>query len=167
MGEQLGRAVATLRWSPIPRSLTVAQGEVSGGQDQADSDVRYLGAESGLRGFPSREFAAQNFVFATLEQRLWSGMEIMWFGLGANLFTDTVRATMDGRFDDEPWRTGWGFGLLLGSRKSAQQPVRIEVAWRTDRRASPTFSITAGSRLRIVPPVGMPYPIGDLRDGLR
>ncbi len=166
-GEQIGRATATVRWTPSPAALAIAQAAVRGGRDRPESEIFYLGSETGLRGFPSREIAARNFVMATFEQRFWSGAEYFWTGIGANLFADTVRPTIDGRFNDEPWRTGWGFGLLLGARKSSQQPVRIEIAWRTDRHASPTFSITSGTWLRIIPPLGLLFPVGDLRDGLR
>jgi hypothetical protein len=166
-GEQRGRATATLRWTPSPRALTIAQGSCRGGRSQPESEPLYLGSESGLRGFPSRELTARSVLQATFEQRFWSGYDVLWTGIGASIFADTARPSVVGRFDDERWRTGWGVGLMLGPRKSSQRPLRIEIAWRTDRHAAPTFSITSGTWLRIIPPLGLLSPIGDLRDGLR
>lgn len=166
-GEQLGAATGTVRWTPTPMALSIVQGSVRGGRDRAESELSYLGSDSGLRGFPSREFTTRSTVLATLEQRFWTGAEFLWTGIGFNLFTDTARPSMDGRFDAERWRTGWGFGMLLGPRKSFREPVRIELAWRTDRSAAPTFSITTGTWLRIIPPLGTLFPVGDPRSGLR
>ena len=165
--ERALRATTTLGWQPDAHALTIAQASVLAGADRPEAAVFYLGTDSGLRGFPTREFEAREYILGTLEQRFWSGVEILWTGLGGNLFVDVARPSLDGRMDDEHWRSGWGCGLLLGLRKSAQQPVRFEIAWRTDRAAPPVFSITSDSWLRIIPFVHLPSPTEDLRQGLR
>ncbi len=161
-GEQIVRAQGSMRWQPGPRYLTVAQLGGALGRGRPRTTAVYLGTDTGPRGYPTRYFEARDYLLATVEQRFWSGIEFFWIGLGANLFSDAVLPAADGRIDDERWKSSWGCGLLLGIRKSSQRPVRIELAWRTDRLDDPTLSITAGSSLRIIPWVGLPSPESEL-----
>ncbi len=157
-GERLVRTTATVEWQPDPRALTFGQAVLLRGADRPATSIYYFGTDTGLRGFPPRELEGRDYLLATLEQRIWSGVEVLWVGLGGNVFTDTWIPAINGRLAGDPPRTGWGAGLLLGLRKSSQKPVRIEVAWRTDRRSSPTFSISTSTQLRLVPRVNLPPP---------
>jgi hypothetical protein len=74
------------------------------------------------------------------------------------VFADAALPSPAGLRVEDRWRSGWGFGLLLGLRKSLQRPIRIEIAWRTDRSADPTFTISTGTALRIVPSIFLPPP---------
>jgi hypothetical protein len=157
-GEWAVRAVGSLGWQPNRRTLSIAQiGGLVGGDRPATSVVN-LGTGSGLRGFPAREFEAEDYLLTTFEQRFWSGYELLWTGFGANLFVDAALPSRSRFQSEDRWRTGWGFGVLLGLRKSLQRPIRIEVAWRTDRAADPTFAISTGTALRIVPSILLPSP---------
>jgi hypothetical protein len=168
MGQQLIRGHLTAGWHPNPLSLTFAQIAFHGAVNQPRSARFYLGTDTGLRGYPSRSFEARQWIIGTLEQRVWSGIEFLWVGIGANAFVDVARPTMDGRFDDEPWRTGVGLGLMLGLRKSVQPPLRIEFALRTDRgERKPTLTITSDSFLKLLPEVTIPTIFRDLQGGLR
>ncbi len=157
-GERHLRAVGSAGWRPTPRTLTFAQATLLLGADRPATTVYYFGTDAGLRGFPTREIEARDYLLATLEQRFWSGIEVLWVGLGGNLFIDSCLPASNGRLAGNPLRTGCGGGMLLGLRKSSQRPVRIEVAWRTDRRSSPTFSISTSTQLRLAPRVVLPQP---------
>lgn len=167
IGERIVRASGSARWQPSMRHLTAAQVSGAVGVDRPRSTAVYLGTDNGPRGFPTRTFEARDYILATVEQRYWSGLEFLWIGLGANLFADAILPSADGRIDGETWKSGWGCGLLLGMIKSSQRPVRIEVAWRTDRQEAPTFSITTSSTLRLISWVGLPAPSSELDSALR
>ncbi len=160
-GERQLRALMTLGWQPNPRSLTFAQATLLTGAGRPATAVSYLGSGAGLRGFPARAFEVREFLLTTLEQRFWTGVEILWVGIGGNVFIDAGVPSQDGRLWGDRWRTGWGGGLLLGLRKSSQRPIRVEVAWRTDRRADPTFSVATTSLLRLIPRIALPPPVPD------
>jgi len=168
LDERLVDGSATLRWQPDPKALTIAQIGLHRAGHQPRSDIFYLGAGAGLRGYSTRAFAAHDFIAGTLEQRFWTGLEILWVGIGADAFVDAARPALDGHFDTERWRTGAGCGLLLGLRKSAQPPLRVEVAWRLDRRErKPTLSITTETWLHLLPQVALPTLFRNLHQGLR
>lgn len=166
-GEQIVRALGSARWQPSPRRITIAQVSGAIGAGRPRSSAVYFGADSGPRGFPIRTFEARDYILATVEHRYWTGLEILWVGLGANLFADAILPSADGRIDDERWKSGWGCGLLLGLVKSSQRPIRIEVAWRTDRKDDPTVSITTSTPLRFIPWIGLPSPVAELDSSLR
>jgi hypothetical protein len=157
-GASLTQATATLSWQPHPRFLTVAQGLASSGARRHPARVAYLGGASGLRGFPSRRFEVRDYGLVTLEQRAWSGWEVLWAGVGASLFADAAYFSENGSGSERAWRGGWGAGLLLGLRKSSQKPLRFEVAWRTDVQSDPTFSVTTSSILQLVPDLDLGSP---------
>lgn len=166
-GERSLFATASSRWQPSPRRLTVLQASLRTGADRPATSVSYLGTNSGLRGFPTREFETNDYTQITLEQRFWSGIELLWTGIGGNLFVDTALPSRDRLIDGTTWRTGWGFGLLLGLRKSLRRPIRVELAWRTDEGADPTLTISMNSALRIVPSIVLPSPTGRLARSVR
>ncbi|MFB3908233.1 MAG: hypothetical protein ACE15D_07500 [Candidatus Eisenbacteria bacterium] len=150
--------LASIGWQPFARSLTILQLLGNVGREREPTMVHYLGTETGLRGFPVREFEVRDYLLLTLEERIWSGWEVLWTGIGANAFVDAALPSRDGSIDTERARAGAGFGLLLGSRKASSPPVRIEVAWRTDEPAPPTFSVMTSTVLRILPQVEFPDP---------
>lgn len=148
-GETWTYGTGGIVWQPHPRLLGAVQGSLSSATRFQPARVMYLGGSSGLRGYPTRYFEVRDYALVTLEQRAWSGLEVLWVGIGANLFADAAFFAEPGSGDRARWRSGWGAGLLLGLRKSSQKPVRIEVAWRTDAAESPTFSVTTSSILRL------------------
>ncbi|MBM3286162.1 MAG: hypothetical protein FJY88_02265 [Candidatus Eisenbacteria bacterium] len=160
-GDRLLRGAMTAMWQPSPRLLTIAQGFLLRGKERPATSVHYLGGASGLRGFTTREFEARDYLLATLEQRIWSGIEVAWVGIGANLFVDAGLPSPREGFRGVSWRGGLGGGLLLGLRKSSQKPIRVEIAWRTDREADPTVSIATSTVLRLIPKLAIPTPIFD------
>jgi hypothetical protein len=166
-GERSVRTIATAAWQPDPSALTIVQATVVLGADRPATTIYNLGTDTGLRGYPARAFAGQDYLLATLEQRLWSGIELAWVGLGGNLFVDTSIPSNNGRLRGISPRTGWGAGFLLGMRKSSQKPVRIEIAWRTDERSSPTFSISTSSSLRLIPRISLAPPTQQLATAIR
>ncbi len=167
-GERVMSTSATIRWQPSPRALSIAQISLHAVADPPRADVFYLGTDTGLRGYPARALQAQEFMTATVEQHFWSGLEVLWTGLGFDLFADAARPTMTGGENDASWRIGVGGGILLGLRKSSQPPLRIELAWRRDRAGEkPTFSVTSDTWLRLIPQVSMPSLFRDLHGGLR
>jgi hypothetical protein len=166
--ERIVSANATMRWQPSPKALSVAQIGFHAAADQPRTDVYYLGTDTGLRGYPARALEAQEYVAGTIEQHFWSGIDVLWTGLGGDIFTDFARPTTSSSANDSSWRFGVGGGLLLGLRKSAQPPFRIEIAWRRDRSgAKPTFSVTSDTWLRMIPRVSLPSLFRDLHSGLR
>lgn len=167
-GERIVQGTVTARWQPSPKALSVAQVGVHAAAGQPRSDIFYLGTGTGLRGYPTRAIGAKEYVLGTIEQRFWSGIEVLWVGLGGNVFADLARPMTTDGSNDASWRLGIGGGVLLGLRKSAQAPLRIEVAWRRDRAgARPTLSVSSDTPLRLIPDVALPTLFRDLHSGLR
>ena len=87
---------------------------------ELDPEVQLLlGAESGLRGYPVREFAGTRSLLLTAEER-WFIADDIWqmLSLGATAFVDSGFAWPEGaglRLAD--LRTAVGVGLLFGSNR--------------------------------------------------
>ena len=158
LGERVLRGRGTIAWQPNSLVLSIAQVSARTGADQPPTSVGYLGAETGLRGFPSREFEVRDYLLATLEQRVWSGVEILWTGIGGNLFVNAALPSHAALGEAERWRTGIGLGLLLGLRKRLQPPLRFEIAWRTDRPDDPTLTVSMQTSLPVIPAILWPSP---------
>ncbi|MBD3163178.1 MAG: hypothetical protein GF346_11995 [Candidatus Eisenbacteria bacterium] len=158
-GERRIDATASTLWHPTDRWLAVLHGSVLVGADRTGTAVRYLGTDSGLRGFPTREIETRDLFLAGLEARYWTGIEVLWTGIGFNAFTDTALPSRGSIGEGTRWRTGAGCGLLLGLKKSLRRPVRIEIAWRTDEDAAPTLTVSTSAVLRAVPAILFPNPV--------
>ena len=154
-------------WHPHDRWLAALQGSALVGADRPETAVLYLGTDTGLRGFPARAFETRDYFLATIETRYWTGIEVLWTGIGLNLFTDSALPSPGSLSAGEKWRTGAGCGLLLGLKKSLRRPVRIEVAWRTDAPADPTLTATMSASLRVVPSILLPDPVLRLAEAAR
>lgn len=156
--ERMVYATGTIGWQPSPRILSVAQVSALAAADRPATSVAYLGTSTGLRGFPAREFEVRDYVMATFEQRFWSGIETLWTGIGADIFVNTALPSRSALSEAETWRTGVGFGLLFGVKKSLRPPLRIEIAWRTDKKADPTLTVSMQRSLQIIPSIFLPSP---------
>jgi hypothetical protein len=125
---QLGVVVKGFR---APSSSRVTEFRVAGrvGEDRYADELLYVGAATGLRGFPFRAFRGSRGLIANLEQRIYPGLRISILDVGFALFTDAGYAWEEGdpvRVEDV--RADVGVGLRLRNTGLAPYPLRIDVA---------------------------------------
>jgi len=113
-----------------------------------------LGEDSGLRGYPAREFNDEQSLLLNLEYRVNTGLNLASLELGALLFFDAGWvAERDGTSSlanlfDEPL-TSTGIGLRIGSPQLLGSTIiRLDFAYPLDNNTqqdfSPTFSLAVG-----------------------
>jgi hypothetical protein len=112
------------------------------GYDLDDGKQFQLGADSGLRGYPSRFFDGDLLLVINLEDRQFWG-STPWgpeIAVGTVVFFDTGNAW----YQDEKFNMNWsgGFGLRLGFSRMPHQPIfRIDFGWPIARSG---FATTIG-----------------------
>jgi hypothetical protein len=98
---------------------------------ELDSGKQFqLGADSGLRGYPARQFTGENLVLANLEDRQFWG-KTKWgpeIAIGTVLFVDSGDVWNDDEKLDMNWAAG--FGLRLGFTRMPHEPItRVDFGW--------------------------------------
>jgi hypothetical protein len=165
-GELEGReAVAVIRvlgqrWRARTQAMRLL---VHWGEGFSPEELLYLGARSGLRGFPSRAFRGDRAVLANLEERIETGLAPFGIGIGVAAFGDAgfvwerpepVRA--------RDIRADVGLGLRLTAPHTSL-PLRIDVArglgpdgaWQATLTAGQLFGLVR--RLDFLPPLPIQF----------
>lgn len=159
------RAQAVLMRRHSLHSLTALQLTGRWGEDLPTEERVYLGADTGLRGYPLRSFEGTQFALINFEHRLWTPLEILFNRFGFSVFWDS--ALISGPEEDlgqSSWKHSTGFGLLIGSRKSSTGILRVELGWRLDRKNSVDLLISMGRLFQLVPRVDISPPVVDAFD---
>lgn len=118
-------------------------------EESQDLPIQFtLGEDSGLRGYPRREFTGDRILRLNLEDRWDTGIELGAFDLGAIAFADIGWVGERGEGFGAPLRTV-GVGLRIGSNELlGRGVVRIDLSFPLDERDGvsydPLVSITAG-----------------------
>ena len=105
-----------------------------------------LGADSGLRGYPARQFTGERLMLFNLEDRQFWGDYSLGpkFALGTVVFVDAGnvwKETEDVDLNDLNWSAG--AGLRLGWSNLPKQPIlRIDFGWGLG--GSDDFAVTVG-----------------------
>jgi len=154
--ERIENSFAVVRVNAIQklsqRRLVLAKAELRHGHN-LDPEVQIrLGAESGLRGYPVRQFNGNRAFLASLEGRWFFADDVAdLVSMGVAGFFDSGYAWPDGQpmtFSD--FRSDVGLSLLLGaSRGSAARPgIRIDFAYAlSPLEGRSRWLISAGSQI--------------------
>lgn len=123
-----------------PRTAFVGKLDYVHGHD-LDPEVQLrLGAETGLRGYPVRQFTGTRSLLLTLEERAFFADDV-WqlFSFGVAGFVDSGFVWPEGRpVDLGDLRTGVGISLLVGSHRLASRGgVRFDLGYALDPVAGP------------------------------
>ncbi len=97
------------------------------GERVSPDELFYLGAESGLRGYPYREFRGSTVLLANAENRVFPVFRVLFVGIGFTAFADAGYAwegTEPLRWRDI--RNDVGVGLRVGNPKSATSVMRLD-----------------------------------------
>lgn len=103
------------------------------GYDLDSSRQFQLGADSGLRGYPARQFTGEKLMLLNIEDRqFWGDLSVgPKFALGSVVFVDAGNVWKDDQdidLADLNWSAG--VGLRLGMSNMPKQPIlRIDVGW--------------------------------------
>ena len=115
---------------------------------ELDPTIQFkLGADSGLRGYPARQFTGEKLLLMNLEDRqFWGSVSIgPKVEVGTVLFVDAGNVWKQEEeidLDDMNWSTG--FGLRLGFSKLPHQPIfRIDFGWTVGAEDN-NFAVTVG-----------------------
>jgi hemolysin activation/secretion protein len=105
-----------------------------------------LGGDSGLRGFRAREFSGDKKILINLEDRLFSGIDILSVYLGGVVFFDAGNVwTREQTVDFSDMNYSIGFGLRLGLTRGPGAPVtRIDFGYPLSRGGGFGMSIGVG-----------------------
>lgn len=108
-----------------------------------------LGGDTGLRGYPQRQFTGNKLMLFSLEDRLFFIEDFLHIvSPGAVIFFDSGFVWPEGEgFDLRDFRSDAGFGFRLGvTRSSTVHVIRIDFAWALDPIAGePGFVFSFGS----------------------
>jgi hypothetical protein len=117
--------------------------------NELDSTRQFkLGADSGLRGYPARQFTGERLILVNLEDRqFWGEVTIgPRIAVGTVLFVDAGnvwKEEEDIDLDELNWSTGFGF--RLGFSNLPKQPIfRIDFGWAIDSETDDNFAVTIG-----------------------
>ena len=118
-----------------PRTAFVGKLDYAHGHD-FDPEVQLrLGAETGLRGYPVRQFTGTRSLLLTVEERVFFADDV-WqlFSFGVAGFVDSGFVWPEGRpVDLGDLRTGVGVSLLVGSHRLASRGgVRFDLGYALD-----------------------------------
>ena len=104
-----------------------------------------LGAESGLRGYPAREFSGDKRILVNLESRIIPSWELWTVQLGGVVFVDGGNVWKRTRsIDLRDMNYSAGVGMRFGFPKIAGATVaRIDVGWPLNNSGGPVFTIGA------------------------
>ncbi len=95
----------------------------------------YLDEDYGVRGYPAYSFNGEDRLLLTIENRYYSGIEILTVGLGAAAFVDIGNIwARDSSPTLRDTRYSFGAGLRLGvSRSTNAEVVRFDLAYAPER----------------------------------
>lgn len=125
------------RWQTLAMNF-----EFDYGIDLETSRQFILGGDSGLRGYPAREFTGDKRLLLNLEDRIFTPLNILTVALGGVVFFD-AGAVWDDSVDLSELNYSVGIGLRLGYTKSPNSRVgRIDLAWPLNRGGG--FGVTIG-----------------------
>ena len=101
---------------------------------ELDSSRQFqLGADSGLRGYPARQFTGQKLMLLNIEDRQFWGEFSLGpkFALGTVIFVDAGNVWKEDQdVDQGDLHCSAGVGLRLGMSNMPKQPIlRIDVGW--------------------------------------
>ena len=119
--------------------------------------LRYaLGGDNHLRGYPARFDTGTRTLYANVEHRLFTPLQLLFVSFGAAAFVDAGQAWEAG----EPLRldathVGAGAGLRFGNRKSGTSIFRLDFAFGRD---SFEVSVASGSFFRVARDFAFPAP---------
>ncbi len=102
-----------------------------------------LGADSGLRGYPARQFSGDKLFVLNVEERLMPGWELFTIQLGAVAFVDAGNVWKPSQdFGSSALNYSAGVGLRLGFSKLAGATVaRFDAGWPLDWSGGPEFTL--------------------------
>jgi len=116
---------------------------------ELDSSKQFtLGADSGLRGYPARQFTGERLLLMNLEDRqFWGSVAVgPKVEVGTVLFVDAGnvwKEEQEADLDDMNWSTGFGF--RLGFSNMPKQPIfRIDFGWSIGSEDDNNFAVTVG-----------------------
>jgi outer membrane protein assembly factor BamA len=100
-----------------------------------------LGGDSGLRGYPAREFTGDKRMLLNVEDRVFTPINILTVALGGVFFFD-AGTVWDDAVDLSQLNYSAGLGIRLGYTKSPNSRVgRIDFAWPLNRGG---FGVSVG-----------------------
>jgi hypothetical protein len=124
------------RWQTLALNF-----EFDYGIDLESSRQFILGGDSGLRGYPAREFAGDKRLLLNVEDRIFTPLNVLTVALGGVLFFD-AGTVWDDSVDLSQLNYSTGFGVRLGYTKSPNSRVgRIDFAWPLNRGG---FGVSVG-----------------------
>ena len=132
------------RWYNVVAWQTLAlniEGDFSNDLDIGRQFV--LGGDSGLRGYPAREFTGAKRLLMNLESRVNPKLEVWTVALGGVVFVDVGNVwdrNQDVDFKD--LNVGAGAGLRLEFTRTPGAPVsRIDIGWPVNRSGGPALTL--------------------------
>ena len=116
------------------------------GKFSDDLDVNrqfILGGDSGLRGYPAREFTGDKLLLANLESRVFPEIEILTMAIGGIVFTDAGHVWDRGESVDlAELNASAGVGLRLEATRVPTAPIsRIDIGWPLTRKGGPALTL--------------------------
>ena len=144
-------AIRTRYYNQIARWSTIAFNfELDHAWDLEETRQFLLGGDSGLRGYKAREFNGDKRIQMNLENRLFSGIEVLTVALGGVIFADAGNAwNRTESIDLADLNYSVGFGLRLGLTKSpGSQVLAIDFGWPLSRPGGMGVSIRVGQIFR-------------------
>lgn len=138
--------IASLRlqyYSKAFRNQTIAVNfEFDYGIDLESSRQFILGGDSGLRGYPAREFTGDKRLLLNVEDRIFTPINILTVALGGVVFFD-AGAVWEDSLNLRQLNYSAGVGIRLGYTKSPNSRVgRIDFAWPLNRGGG--FGVSVG-----------------------
>jgi hypothetical protein len=126
-----------LKWQTIAFNL---RGNFSNDLDVSRQFV--LGGDSGLRGYPARQFTGDKLLNMNLETRIFPSLEVLTVALGGVVFVDVGNVwDRDESVDFKDLNAAAGAGLRLGFTRTPSAPVsRIDVGWPINRSGGPVLT---------------------------
>lgn len=144
------------RWRSRTQAVRVL---VNWGEGFSSEELLYVGARSGLRGFPFRAFRGDRAVMANVEERIETGLSPLGLAFGLVAFGDAgfvwarpARA----RFRDI--RSDVGLGVRLAAPFSPL-PFRVDVARGLGHDGDWEISVSAGQLFRLTRALDFSAPL--------
>ncbi|HEX9654823.1 MAG TPA: BamA/TamA family outer membrane protein [bacterium] len=113
----------------FPSQTVALNFEFDYGIDLETSRQFILGGDTGLRGYPAREFTGDKRLRVNIEDRIFTPINVLTVALGGVLFFD-AGTVWDESVDLSELNYSIGFGIRLGYTRSPNSRVgRIDFAW--------------------------------------
>jgi len=135
----------------LPRQTLAFNFEFDYDKDPEIERPFILGGDTGLRGYPAREFSGNKRLLLNMEDRLFSPVNILTVQLGGVAFLDAGniwQISEDVNLADLNYSIG--FGLRLGYTRSPNSRVgRIDFAWPLNRGGGFGVSVGVGQQFSL------------------